>query len=145
MGTTFQEVGGAGAVPPGGQDDGSSPVKVGGVTAAGKRVNLLLDAGGGALLVTTGGASTAAVNAGATGAPVVIKAGPGRLCRIVVTALGTALINIYDNASAASGTILFTIPASAAAGTIYDVQMPAALGIVAGNAANTPALTVSYS
>lgn len=94
-------------------------------------------------VVTDGGTLTAAVAAGAGGAGVV-KAAAGRLCRIIVTTLGTAAMTFYDNASAASGTALFVIPASAAAGTIYNLQMPAANGIYAGGAANTPAVTVAY-
>ena len=69
---------------------------------------------------STGGQFTAVAAAGATGA-VVISAVPGRLCRIVVTTLGTVATIIYDHASAASGTALFTIPDNA---TFKYVVMP---------------------
>lgn len=95
------------------------------------------------LLSSTGGASTAAVAAAAAAAA--IKASAGRLHRVLVTTAGTASLTFYDNASAASGTILGFIPANAAAGTIYDLQMPAANGIWCASGTNTPAITVSYS
>lgn len=75
----------------------------------------------------------------------VISAVPGRLNRIAITTLGSAATPVYDNASAASGTILFNIPASPAVGTIYNVQMPAANGIYVGGTTNTSAVTISYS
>ena len=74
----------------------------------------------GELQISGGGNSNAAVAAGTTTAAAVVKGTPGRLCTIVVTALGTAAVTIYDNASAASGTVLMVIPASTAAG--HDLQ-----------------------
>lgn len=42
----------------------------------------------------------------------------------VTTALSAAAITLYDNASAASGTVIGVIPASAAAGTAYTFPSP---------------------
>lgn len=76
---------------------------------------------------------------------VVVKATSGVLCRITITTLGSSAISIFDNAAAASGTVLFTIPANAAVGSIFDIRMPAALGIVvAAQTATTPAFTASF-
>jgi hypothetical protein len=74
-----------------------------------------------------------------------VKAGPGRLLKIIVsTVTATAVTTIYDNASAASGTILAVIPIAAAVGTVYDINLPALAGItVAG--AGTGALVIGYS
>jgi hypothetical protein len=74
-----------------------------------------------------------------------VKAGPGRLHRVVVTTVtATAVTTIYDNASAASGTPLFVVPIGAAVGTVYTPDLPAVNGItVAG--AGTGAITVGYS
>jgi hypothetical protein len=74
-----------------------------------------------------------------------VKAGAGRLVRVVVTTVtATAVTTIYDNASAASGTPLFVVPIGAAVGTVYAVDLPAVNGItVAG--AGTGAITVGYS
>lgn len=75
-----------------------------------------------------------------------VKAAPGRLVKVVVTTVtATAAITIYDNASAASGTPLLVIPAAAGAGTVYDVQMPAANGITIQSTGATGALTVGYA
>ncbi len=73
-----------------------------------------------------------------------VKAGPGRLHKVVVTTTTTGAITIYDNASAASGTILLAIPSGATAGTVYDVQLPADNGIYASFASGG-AITVGYA
>jgi len=91
---------------------------------------------------TSGGAVTTAISAG-TAANTVISANPGKLCRILVTTVGTNPLQVFDNASTNSGTIIAALAASAPIG-IYDFQMPAANGItVAGNAAN-PAVTIGW-
>lgn len=100
--------------------------------------------GGGHGVVTNSGRQTAAIAAAAS-SPVNIKPGPGHLGRVLVTAPTTTATTFYDNAAgAASGTIIGYIPSGAAAGAIYDFQMPALLGIVAANASFT-AMTVVYS
>jgi len=76
----------------------------------------------------------------------VVKGAPGRVGKVAVTAsLGTAATVIYDSASAASGTPLLTIPSTATAGTVYDVSLPAALGIVVASGSGTGNITVGYS
>ena len=75
-----------------------------------------------------------------------VKSSPGRLVNVSVTTVtAAAVITIYDNASAASGTILFVVPIGAAAGTIYDIQMPAAFGITVQSTGATGAITVGYA
>ncbi|GGX40619.1 hypothetical protein GCM10010341_73200 [Streptomyces noursei] len=91
-----------------------------------------------------GGTATVPIAAGA--GTVVVKGAAGRLCRVVVTAAGsTGAVTFYDNASAASGTVLAVVPGGAGVGTVYEIQMPAANGIVASAAASSVALTVAYS
>jgi hypothetical protein len=78
----------------------------------------------------------------ATGA---VKASAGRLLKVIITTtMSAAATTIYDNASAASGTILFVIPASATAGTIYDVNLPALAGIYA-SFAGTGTVTFGFA
>lgn len=43
---------------------------------------------------------------------------------VVTTALSAAAITLYDNATAASGTVVDVIPASAAAGASHTVPSP---------------------
>lgn len=94
--------------------------------------------------LAAGGDQTAAIAAGATG-PQIVKASPGRLARIVLAAAnGAAAITVYDNATAASGTAIGYIAASAAAG-VYDFQMPAKNGITVGGASTNPAMAVGYA
>lgn len=101
----------------------------------------LVDAGG--FAGSTSSTAVVAAGAGTT----VIKAGPGRLGRVIVTgAVPTGALTFYDNASAGSGTVLAVIPASGVtSGQAFDIQMPAANGITAVGAAGSAAVTVSYS
>ena len=74
----------------------------------------------------------------------VVKNAPGRLAKVTVTtALSAAAVTIYDNASAASGTPLYVIPASSAVGYIQAIDAPAVNGIYA-SFAGTGAVTFSY-
>ena len=82
--------------------------------------------------------------ASAAGSAVVVKAQPGRLCNVVVTATGSGTLTIYDNASAASGTVLFALAASAALGN-YTVSLPADNGITVASPSSSPAVTIGYS
>jgi hypothetical protein len=127
----------------------------GSITPAGSimAVNVILDVTTGNLYaqqgfrgvtdVNAGGRASLALAAGVT-ANTVVKASPGRLARILVTASGSNALNVFDNSSSASGTQIALVPASASAGTIIDCQAPALNGItVQGNAAN-PAVTIFY-
>jgi hypothetical protein len=88
---------------------------------------------------TTGTVSPSAGNT-------VISPNPGRLLQVLVTATGggTGDAFIFDSASAASGTIVGVIPATATIGTLFTFDMPVAFGIVAQNVASGPALTVAW-
>lgn len=88
--------------------------------------------------------STVAI-AAAVATNTVIKASAGALLRVLVTATGTTAMNFYDNASAASGTIIGVIPANPTVGTLYTFNMPAANGIVAGGVSTNPGVTVGFS
>jgi hypothetical protein len=79
-----------------------------------------------------------------TVANTVIKATSGRLCRVIVTVTGAAAMSIYDNAAAATGTIIGQLPANPAVGSVYDFQTPAALGITVGGAGTNPGVTITY-
>lgn len=93
--------------------------------------------------VGSGGKNTTPVAANTT-TDTVIKGSAGRIGKVLVTATGTAALNIYDNATTHSGTVLCAIPASAAVGTVYDVQFPAANGITVGGIANSPGITIGW-
>jgi hypothetical protein len=88
-----------------------------------------------------------ATQAANTSGDVVVKGTPGTLWSATVTTLGTAGLDIFDNASAGSGTKLLSIPASAAVGTIYNFNSgaPALNGITSHGVLNCPAVTFSYS
>ena len=113
-------------------------------------VSFVEDATGGrgvydkASLSNKGGNKTSFHAAGAGGAAAA-SAAPCRLCRLVVLAAGTAATLIYDNASAASGTLLYSLKASPTVGDIVDLQIPASAGIYVAGAANTSSVLVTYA
>lgn len=130
-----------------------APLVVGGATSMTPLLTKVVDAAGTNqagvdpvhfLYVTNGGSLTATVTAQTAGAAA-IKTSAGRLCRIIVTSTATAALLFYDNATSASGTVIGAIPASAAIGTMYDVQMPFTNGIWPAGAVNTPSCTLGYS
>ncbi len=82
----------------------------------------------------------------ASGGLQTVKASAGRLHKIIVTvATTTTAVTVYDNASAASGTVLAVIPAAATAGTVYDINLPVLSGITVNGAAAAGSLTFGYS
>jgi hypothetical protein len=73
-----------------------------------------------------------------------IKGSKGTLVAALVTAAGTVDMEIYNHASAGSGTIIGVIPANAPKGSIIRFEMPASAGItVKGNSGN-PGVTISF-
>ena len=59
----------------------------------------------------------------------VVKARAGRLAKVVVTATLTGSITIYDNPSAASGTIVWVSPGAPTVGTEFVIDVPAKTGM----------------
>jgi hypothetical protein len=92
-------------------------------------------------MVSPGGLFNVSVSVSAS--PTVVKASAGRLCRVLVTTTGSNPLVIYDNASAASGTIIGQLPVSPALGC-YQFDTPALLGITVAGSATNPAVTICY-
>lgn len=65
---------------------------------------------------------------------VAVKARPGRLAKLVVTSAVTGSITIYDNPSAASGTILYTATTPAVGITVLDLPARSGIYLVPGSA-----------
>jgi hypothetical protein len=97
----------------------------------------------GVSLTSSGGNTTTAV-AASVATDTVIKATPGRLCKVLVTTTGTVASSFYDNATTHTGTVIGYIPANPTVGTVYDFQFPAANGITYGGNASNPGLTISW-
>jgi hypothetical protein len=76
---------------------------------------------------------------------VVIKGAPGWLTTVVITVAGTVSLQIFDNASAGSGLLLLTSPATTTIGQVFNIFGAAILGMTALGAAGTPGFTVYYS
>lgn len=80
-----------------------------------------------------GGTQTAVLSASQSGAILIAKA-TNRLQKVLITTSAAVSITFYDTTSTSSqagATIIGYVPASAAAGTIYSLQMPTQKGIVA--------------
>ena len=87
--------------------------------------------------------SGTAPNAGV--APVQSKHG-GRLCTITVTTLGSGVGAIYDSLTASAGAgNIFTIPASAAVGSIYSLKLPFNFGLVTAQTSTSPGFTIAWN
>lgn len=85
-----------------------------------------------------------AIAAGVTG-DTVIKASPGHLARVLVTATGTANMLIYDNASAGSGVVIGIVKSTAVVGDYVDIQLPAGNGITVKGAATNAGVTIGWT
>lgn len=96
-------------------------------------------------MVTQAATNNYALAAGSGTTAVTIKASAGYLKSFVVTTTATAALTIYDNASAASGTALYTTASNIAAGTIVVLDMPFANGLTVSQASGTMAATFSYT
>lgn len=74
----------------------------------------------------------------------VISNSPGRLFRVIVTAVGAHALAIFDSATTNSGNVIGSLPANAPLGP-YTFSVPSTQGItVAGNATN-PGITITWS
>jgi hypothetical protein len=73
-----------------------------------------------------------------------LKVGIGRICRISVTTAGTASFSVFDNTSG-SGTVLFVSPATTTAGQVFDISLPAQVGLTIVNQVSGPAFCVSFN
>jgi hypothetical protein len=80
----------------------------------------------------------------ASGTPAVVQNRGGFLCAVIVTGAGSAVGNLYDNAGAASGNKILSIPANAAVGTVYQCGVPTTNGIYFDGLSSGPAVTVTY-
>jgi hypothetical protein len=93
-------------------------------------------------LIAIGGQFSAFITTGSS--TTTIKRGPGRVCRISITAAGTAGFTIFDN-TAGSGSVLYASPTATSVGQIIDLQVPAQIGITVANVASGPAFTISFN
>lgn len=97
----------------------------------------------GSQLVTTGGLVTTAIASGTAG-NTVVKASAGRICNILITTTNTNPMQVFDNSTTNSGTVIACLPASPTVGTTYTFNMPAANGITVGGSATNPGVTISW-
>jgi len=94
--------------------------------------------------ITTTVASTGA-------ADVVLVSGPGRMCKVIVTTGGTALLRFWDSATTSgdpAAAAVFTVAQTttgSAPGLALDAQVPFVNGLVVTRVANGPGVTVTYN
>lgn len=74
-----------------------------------------------------------------------IYTGGGRLCRINIITAGTAVVSFYDGTQSTGGTLIYTTITNDATGTIKDVQIPIATGIVVKGTTGSAGVYVGYN
>ena len=89
---------------------------------------------------------------GTTGnADLVLTTGAGRLCRVIVTTGGTALLRFWDSSTtsgAAGASAVYTVAQTttgSAPGLLLDVQVPFTNGLVVTQVANQPACVITMN
>lgn len=104
----------------------------------------------GPTFVTEGGGYTAMIAAAST-SPTVLRIGPGRLARTLITAVGTTgNVTLYDNPSACSGAILAVVPGASNASTVgqlgyvADDEVRFLNGLTVCGSTGSPAITLSW-
>src|SRR6266550_1157968 len=126
---------------------GNASVKVTSAIPAGTNVigHVIVDSVGGSSTVAFAGVKATPIAAGATG-PTVIKASAGIFYGFLVTTVGAGAPGAYDNASAASGTVVGMLTASAPLG--YNVGPAQGVqclnGITISGGATMPGLTILW-
>lgn len=78
--------------------------------------------------------------AAGTGTTTLYSAGPGCVGNVIVLSTGTATRSVYDGS-----TIIFTVPGSAAQGTIYPANCRFTGSLIADGAAGAPGLNVIFN
>lgn len=72
-------------------------------------------------------------------------AGGGVLGRIIVTVTGANPMQIYDNATAGTGALIASLPASPTLGQVFVFDCPVVNGITIKGSATNPGVTVLWS
>lgn len=74
-----------------------------------------------------------------------IYTGAGRLCKLHIITAGTAVLSVYDGTNSTTGTLIYTTITNDVTGTIKDVQLPIATGIVVKGTTGTAGAVVAYN
>src|ERR1700742_4527615 len=95
----------------------------------------------GETLISGGGQFRAFIASGASSTT--IKTGKSRLCRVSITTPGTGVLTIFDSLTA-SGNVLYNTVTSQATG-VYEIQLPAEVGLTVQNTASGPVAVISFN
>lgn len=91
----------------------------------------------------TGGQFSGVFTGGAV--ETLVYTGAGRLSKIHILTAGTAMISVYDGVASTGGTLIYSTITNDVTGTIKDVQLPIAVGIVVKGAAGSGGCLVTYN
>jgi hypothetical protein len=92
-------------------------------------------------IASNGGQFRAFIPSGAS--TTTIKIGIGRVCRLGITTPGTGVLTIFDSTTA-SGNVLYSSATSQTNG-VYDIQLPAEVGLTVQNTVSGPVAVVSFN
>lgn len=74
-----------------------------------------------------------------------IYTGAGRLNKIHIITAGTTTWSIYDGTNSTTGTLIYSSITNDAIGTIKDVQLPVATGIVVKGTTGAAGMVIAYN
>ncbi len=74
-----------------------------------------------------------------------IYTGTGRVCRVCITTAGTASFSLYDGTQSTGGTLIFTSLTNDALGTVKDIGMPFATGLVVKGTTGSAGICIGYN
>lgn len=74
-----------------------------------------------------------------------VYTGAGRICKIAIITAGTAMISVYDGTQSTGGTLIYSTITNDVTGTIKDVQLPVATGIVVKGTTGSGGCAVGYN
>lgn len=74
-----------------------------------------------------------------------VYTGAGRLNKIHVLTAGTAMVSVYDGTNSTTGTLIYSTITNDATGTIKDVQLPIATGIVVKGTTGSAGVVAAYN
>lgn len=74
-----------------------------------------------------------------------IYTGAGRLCKIAIITAGTAMISVYDGTQSTGSTLIYSTITNDVTGTVKDVQLPIATGIVVKGTTGSGGCVVGYN
>lgn len=99
-------------------------------------------------IIQTGGGQYAVNVAAGTLVNTTAVTGPGRLCRVSITTVGSVDLQLWDSVTSTGATtaiLLGSVTGAAAVGAVVTLDVPIVAGIMPLQITNTPGVCISYT